>query len=173
MTPERSHPPSPTGKFTPPDGQTLLIIGQDTASIDAYTADLASLPGGVTNYTSVQQLEGIHKTADYGSGPHNIDYLAETYPDSAISVGLSLVNFLPQIAGGKATGAPPGCTPVPIYSQSLAISDKQPVDAASCRARPTVAGGFVGTYIGMYASSNGQISENHAGFDYFDYDYKE
>ncbi len=37
----------------------------------------------------------------------------------------------------------------------------------------TVAGGFVGTYIGMYASSNGQISENHADFDYFIYDCRE
>jgi alpha-N-arabinofuranosidase len=32
-----------------------------------------------------------------------------------------------------------------------------------------VAGGFVGTYIAMYASSNGQISNNHADFDWFEY----
>jgi len=32
-----------------------------------------------------------------------------------------------------------------------------------------VAGGFVGTWIGMYASSNGQTSSNHADFDWFDY----
>jgi xylan 1,4-beta-xylosidase len=32
-----------------------------------------------------------------------------------------------------------------------------------------VAGGFVGTYIGMYASSNGQASTNRAYFDWFDY----
>lgn len=32
-----------------------------------------------------------------------------------------------------------------------------------------VAGGFVGTYIGMYASSNGQPSANKAYFDWFDY----
>lgn len=31
------------------------------------------------------------------------------------------------------------------------------------------AGGFVGTYIGMYASSNGQPSENTADFDWFEY----
>lgn len=30
-----------------------------------------------------------------------------------------------------------------------------------------VAGGFTGAYLGMYASSNGQPSENHADFDYF------
>ncbi|MFN2137960.1 MAG: glycoside hydrolase family 43 protein, partial [Candidatus Promineifilaceae bacterium] len=32
-----------------------------------------------------------------------------------------------------------------------------------------VAGGFVGCYIGMYASSNGQPSTNRAYFDSFDY----
>lgn len=32
-----------------------------------------------------------------------------------------------------------------------------------------MAGGFVGAYIGMYASSNGQASANHADFDWFEY----
>jgi xylan 1,4-beta-xylosidase len=33
----------------------------------------------------------------------------------------------------------------------------------------TVAEGFTGVYIGMYASSNGKASTNHADFDYFEY----
>jgi alpha-N-arabinofuranosidase len=32
-----------------------------------------------------------------------------------------------------------------------------------------IAGGFVGTFIGMYASSNGQPSTNSADFDWFEY----
>ena len=32
-----------------------------------------------------------------------------------------------------------------------------------------VAGGFVGAYIGMYASSNGQPGGNVADFDWFEY----
>ena len=32
-----------------------------------------------------------------------------------------------------------------------------------------VAGGFVGAYIGMYASSNGQPSDKVADFDWFEY----
>jgi alpha-N-arabinofuranosidase len=32
-----------------------------------------------------------------------------------------------------------------------------------------VAGGFSGTYIGLFASSNGEASVNHADFDYFEY----
>ncbi|GAK52209.1 glycoside hydrolase family 43 [Candidatus Moduliflexus flocculans] len=34
---------------------------------------------------------------------------------------------------------------------------------------PQIAGGFVGTYVGMYASSNGQVSANYADFDWFEY----
>jgi xylan 1,4-beta-xylosidase len=32
-----------------------------------------------------------------------------------------------------------------------------------------VAGGFSGTYLGLFASSNGKASSNHADFDYFEY----
>jgi alpha-N-arabinofuranosidase len=35
-----------------------------------------------------------------------------------------------------------------------------------------VAGGFVGTYIGLYASSNGISSSNHADYDWFEYSEK-
>jgi len=38
-----------------------------------------------------------------------------------------------------------------------------------CILNPDSAGGFVGTYIGMFASSNGNPSENAADFDWFDY----
>lgn len=94
-----------TGKFAPPKGHALLIIGQDTDSIDDYFAATNSAPGGVTGYTSLSKKEGIHETARYGSGPHNLDYLAETYPNSAIAVGLDMVSFLPQTASGKADEA--------------------------------------------------------------------
>jgi alpha-N-arabinofuranosidase len=33
-----------------------------------------------------------------------------------------------------------------------------------------VAGGFVGAWIGLYASSNGRDSSNYASFDWFDYE---
>ncbi|HIL08965.1 MAG TPA: hypothetical protein EYG11_09720 [Candidatus Latescibacteria bacterium] len=32
-----------------------------------------------------------------------------------------------------------------------------------------IAGGFVGAYIGLYASSNGKLSKNVADFAYFEY----
>jgi xylan 1,4-beta-xylosidase len=37
---------------------------------------------------------------------------------------------------------------------------------------PDMAGGFVGTYIGMFASSNGNHSNNYADFDWFEYEEK-
>jgi len=35
---------------------------------------------------------------------------------------------------------------------------------------PDTAGGFVWTYIGMFASSNGKTSDNYADFDWFEYE---
>jgi hypothetical protein len=90
------------GKFAPPAGRTLLIIGQDTDSIDDYAESTKIVPAGVTNYTSLSKMEGIHETANYGSGPHNLDYLAETYLDSTIAVGLSMVDFLHHAGSGFA-----------------------------------------------------------------------
>ena len=34
---------------------------------------------------------------------------------------------------------------------------------------PHMAGGFVGAWIAMYASSNGHESNNHVDFDWFEY----
>lgn len=36
-----------------------------------------------------------------------------------------------------------------------------------------IAGGFIGTYIGLFASSNGEASDNIADFDWFDYEGQE
>ncbi len=88
--------------LVPPEGKTLFIIGQDTDSIDAYTAAFDLAPGGVTGYTSLNRLEGLTSVAEYGSGPHHMDYLAETYPESALVIGLYLVDFLDDINAGKA-----------------------------------------------------------------------
>jgi hypothetical protein len=91
-----------TGKFAPPDGKALLIIGQDTISVGDYVATTNIVPAGVTNYTSVSKLEGIWETADYGSGPHNLGYLVQTYPQGVIVVGLSMVDFLAQAGSDRA-----------------------------------------------------------------------
>jgi len=59
------------------------------------------------------------------------------------------------------------------YSFSLALKPEvweSVAEGADARILSTpVAGGFVGAYVGMYASSNGQPSENVADFDWFEY----
>ena len=80
----------------------LVMIGQDTDSIDDYNESTQIVPGGVTNYTSVSESEGTHQKADYGSGPHNRSYLAQTYPGNANAVELQMVDYLTQTGGGQA-----------------------------------------------------------------------
>lgn len=90
------------GRFTPPDGKTLFIIGQDVANVEAYAQKVTPAPGGFTEYTSLNKLEGITREIDYGSGPHHLDYLAQAYPHSVIALGLDLTGYLPAITSSQA-----------------------------------------------------------------------
>lgn len=88
------------GKFTLPTKQ-LLFIGQDISSIKSYIKNSGGqVPAGLSGYTSIQNLEGITTTASYGSGPHNLSILAKRYPNSALLVGVYLVNQLERINNG-------------------------------------------------------------------------
>ena len=90
------------GKFAPPTGFALSVIGQDIDSIEAYVSSVGYTPGGVVGYTSLQNLEGITSVADNGAGRNYLDYLASTYPNSTIVLGLYLVNYLDTINSGGA-----------------------------------------------------------------------
>ncbi len=91
-----------TGKFAPPTGRTLFIIGQDNDTITDYLAavDLPA-PGGVTGYTSLERLEGLASAADYGAGTIHLDAAANQNPDSALILGLYLVDYLDEINDGE------------------------------------------------------------------------
>ncbi|MFT3894390.1 MAG: glycosyl hydrolase family 8 [Anaerolineales bacterium] len=82
--------PEITGKFLPPTGKALLLVGQDKKSIDAYFDATVAAPGGVTINTDLQ-LKGIK----------DLDYLAEKYPKSVLSVGVALTGALDSVASGK------------------------------------------------------------------------
>ncbi|MEH7492005.1 glycoside hydrolase family 43 protein [Neobacillus niacini] len=56
------------------------------------------------------------------------------------------------------------------YGESLEKSQLLADNVDGRILNPDSAGGFVGTYIGMFASSNGNQSENAADFDWFDYE---
>lgn len=90
------------GRLTPPDGKTLFIVGQDVESVAEYVAQVGPAPGGFTEYTSLDNLEGITRVASYGSGPHHLDQMAASYPHSTIALGLNLVGYLPALPSGQA-----------------------------------------------------------------------
>ena len=86
------------GRFTPPPGRTLLIIGQDLDSVRGYVEATGGPPGGVTTYTDLSEGEhetlllGLMEPADWGAGRiHGAD-LVSTYPESALAIGLFLVD---------------------------------------------------------------------------------
>ena len=83
--------PEVNGKFAPPTGRALLLVGQGAQSVDAYFDTTVTAPGGVTVNTSLQ-LDGIEE----------LNYLAEKYPKSALSVGVDLRDSINEVAAGNA-----------------------------------------------------------------------
>jgi oligosaccharide reducing-end xylanase len=82
--------PEVAGKFAPSTGKVLLLIGQNKESVDAYFDATVTAPGGVAGNIDLQ-LNGIK----------DIDYLAEKYPKSVLSLGVSLKGVLGDVAEGK------------------------------------------------------------------------
>jgi hypothetical protein len=85
--------------FLPPEGQTLLIIGQDLGAIgglpdyaDGYTDHVGLVPAGLTTYTSITGLNGLESLANWGSGDVNAQLLmeAERYQHTVLAIGLWL-----------------------------------------------------------------------------------
>lgn len=83
--------PEVTGKFAPPAGQALLIIGDDVQSLDDYFTATVTAPAGFAINTSLESpnIEGLN-------------YLAQRYPNSILSVRVDLQNALNDIANGQA-----------------------------------------------------------------------
>ena len=93
-----------SGPFIPPGDNILLIVGQDTTSIDNYNASVGVTPGGVTGYINLSDLSGLTTNADNGAGPNNMGYLFQQYPNSTLAIGVYLVGQLPQINNGSLDG---------------------------------------------------------------------
>ena len=96
-TPEVHTPSAIAGKFTPPAGQTLLIVGQDLGAIADYKAALGLEPGGVTTYTNISETEpsllnGLDAPADWGAGDVNALQNLEADPQAVLAIGLYIVD---------------------------------------------------------------------------------
>ena len=94
------------GKFVPPDGRTLMIVGQDLLSVTNYVNSSAPTPGGVTTYIAFYdilndtQLNGglgigtndqpTGEDRDWGGGPLNALSSAIGFPESTLQIGLNI-----------------------------------------------------------------------------------
>ena len=83
--------PEVAGKFAPPTGHALLLVGQDVESVNAYFDSTVTAPGGVAANISLD-LHGID----------DLNYLAGKYPKSTLSVGVDLKDSINDIAAGSA-----------------------------------------------------------------------
>ena len=92
---------SASNSFVPPPGKTLLFVGQDRDTIASYVSATGNIPGGTMLYTSTQKVEGLQGPTDYGSGPEDGDALLGIYPNSAVQVGLYMVDEMKDTIAGK------------------------------------------------------------------------
>lgn len=92
-------------------GQTLLFIGQDIGSVNEYADNVkgGKYPSGVTTYTVISDVEGLslrglRQAVDYGAGIVHAQALVERFPNSALAIGLEIVDYtgtnLKHIADG-------------------------------------------------------------------------
>jgi hypothetical protein len=88
-------------KFLPPEGKTVVFIGQDKKSVPVYVKHTGIEPGGITVYTSIQKADGIQNAANHGGGVQHAQYLMDLYPNSAVQVGLYMVGALDKVVEGK------------------------------------------------------------------------
>jgi oligosaccharide reducing-end xylanase len=97
VTPRAEVPPAPPraieGLFAPTTGRALFLVGPDAAGVNAYFDKLITAPGGVN-------LELSLASPDLDA----LAALAAKYPNSSLSVGLSLSGLVDSIAAGQADG---------------------------------------------------------------------
>ncbi len=99
------------GHCTPPEGKTLLIIGQDLSSIDKYIkSGHFPTPGGTTTYVGGYDNAALNNDREWGAGPLNASKNLDRYKQSILSIGLSLVekyfpDGLNKIVEGKYDGS--------------------------------------------------------------------
>ncbi len=109
-----------SAKFEPADGECLFFIGQDleaTGGFDDYAdgyCDFFETPSGFTIYTNLSPgnesfghynsgLDGIKTKENWGAGDSYAQaYINDsTYKNSAIAIGLSMVNNEKKVATGE------------------------------------------------------------------------
>jgi len=89
------------GKFEPPDGKTLLVIGQNQESMDDYVVEFSTIPAGFMLYTNLNECPGLCEPFDCGSGTMCGQHIIDNYPGTVVQVGLYMVDMLDGVAAGS------------------------------------------------------------------------
>lgn len=87
-------------KFQPPEGKTILFVGQDIDAIDTYLKDLKIEPAGFMTYTSLDNMTGLKDEYDEGGGRMWAQKLVDEHPNTGLQIGLYLVDQLKSTAAG-------------------------------------------------------------------------
>jgi beta-mannanase len=96
----RAATPTTGGKFCPPKGKRLLIIGQDRDSMTAYVRDTGQVPGGFMSYNHLQAFDGLMGIEPkYIDGLHDFN-IVKQYPNTVLQVGLVFKGMEEEIARG-------------------------------------------------------------------------
>jgi hypothetical protein len=90
-------------RLEPPDGKTLLFVGQDTNEIESYAAALG-MPAGVMLYSNVWDGLGVLSPSDFGGyGWSDLGHWRGRAEQLALQIGLDLDH-------GQNCGSCGGCT---------------------------------------------------------------
>ena len=93
--------PGRAASFAPPDGEVLLVVGQNRQTCDDYVKAVGKVPGGFMFYTSIGALEGL-QTPYQGAGyVQDAQHLVDTYPNTTLQIGFWMVDCLPATIAGK------------------------------------------------------------------------
>ncbi|MEM7135792.1 MAG: glycosyl hydrolase [Myxococcota bacterium] len=94
-------------KFVPPEGKTLLVLGQTLDDINDLTAAFPELraPGGWAAYWAIPNTDGLKDTVTTGSGDRqNHQVLLDRFPNSAMHSAVWMVGTW-DVAKNAAWGA--------------------------------------------------------------------
>ncbi len=81
-------------RFVPPEGRTLLVLGQTLGGIDEHVESFPDqpIPGGWAAYWGIPSMDGVDSTATNETGSsHNHQELVERFPNTVLQSGLWMV----------------------------------------------------------------------------------
>ena len=92
-----THCPRNGATFEPPDGKTLLFVGQDWLSTEEYVDAVGAVPGGFMTYSALAApVAGLHVPVYFGGtsyGQWFVDNYANVALNVAVTMDLDLINL--------------------------------------------------------------------------------